>query len=527
MRRFAQLCVLGVAGLATLGTTATAQALDTGADVSQRPEPVASAPPTQDSDPPASGLRTAPTPPRVRYDIAGIEMTAMLAIGTTWYWLDKDNLADWDYDSWGERLTFDAFRYDNNAFPMNFIYHALSGTAYYGVSRANGLPMAAAYGYAFATSMTWELLLEFREKISINDAIVTPTAGLAYGEFFYQLGLYLSGGSNGSALHRLAAWTAGFPVQSHNLLRGAAAPEGRDRFGFADTHERRFRLAWHATHLRTGGDIEQRSLTDTGFHFEGELVALPGYLRRGHLQRILRGGALTRLQAEFGFAAGWSAFLEGETLLLGWHTQHIGDEPTATNPNEPSIGSAFTIGSTLLYRYRNEELGPWTDRVGTLSLPGLRSDAHLIVGEHTLGFSAQFHGDFAGIYAPNYREWEAAHPDARAKTILRKQSYFYGWGYSLRFEAHWRHPAFETGLRGYLGRHSSDEGLDRSQEQVLDDIEVTSRSWELEAWLRLRHAGSGAFLELLYRQRHRWTRLAGDRHHQRIEHLGLCFGLLR
>jgi hypothetical protein len=164
---------------------------------------------------------------RPRYGRAALEEAAALAAGAIWYWLDDRNIADWDYPSLKERLNGEAWRFDNNTFPINYAWHAVNGTGFHAIARANGLSMRASFGYGFATSMVWEYVLEFREKVSINDVVVTPGAGLAMGEFVYWLGAYL-----------------GYPGLGHEVVDGRG-PRRRDighrfelAYGFGgDVHE--------------------------------------------------------------------------------------------------------------------------------------------------------------------------------------------------------------------------------------------------------------------------------------------------
>ena len=98
-----------------------------------------------------------------------------LTAGVIWYWAEKQtNAVDWDYSSWIDRFSADAYRYDNNEFPMNFLFHPMAGSAFYGVARANELGILPSAGYAFATSFSWEYLIEFREKVKIEMAVSEP-----------------------------------------------------------------------------------------------------------------------------------------------------------------------------------------------------------------------------------------------------------------------------------------------------------------------------------------------------------------
>src|SRR5690606_10769561 len=63
------------------------------------------------------------------------ELSIILGVGTLWYWIERDrNVVDWDSGSWRQRFSREAYRFDNNSLGMNFLGHAMSGSAYYGIA---------------------------------------------------------------------------------------------------------------------------------------------------------------------------------------------------------------------------------------------------------------------------------------------------------------------------------------------------------------------------------------------------------
>src|SRR5690606_21954322 len=52
------------------------------------------------------------------------ELSIILGVGTLWYWIERDrNVVDWDLDSWRQRFSKEAYRFDNNSIGMNFLGH--------------------------------------------------------------------------------------------------------------------------------------------------------------------------------------------------------------------------------------------------------------------------------------------------------------------------------------------------------------------------------------------------------------------
>src|SRR5690606_8505193 len=77
--------------------------------------------PTRDE--PEETRRVVPRLPGPDYLRAGLEELAMLAGGTIWYLIDERNVLDWDFDSVEQRFREEAYRFDNNHFPINFVAH--------------------------------------------------------------------------------------------------------------------------------------------------------------------------------------------------------------------------------------------------------------------------------------------------------------------------------------------------------------------------------------------------------------------
>jgi hypothetical protein len=189
--------------------------------------------------------------------------------------------------------------------------------------------------------------------------------------------------------------------------------------------------------------------------------------------------------------------LYADTMLLGLYGQRISSQGT---------GAAMAAGINLAYRYADETLRPWKDQLGIAHLPGLGADAHLLGRHASLRVHARVHGDFAGLRAGPYPDWKAENPDAIDKSILRKQGYYYGWGWSGRAGAALTTRFATLGGEVFYGHYSSHEGLDRVQEQVTDDVEVDSTVLDAELWLRLPLAARW-YAELAAQSRRRHTRV--------------------
>lgn len=453
-----------------------------------------------------------------------LEMTLFLGVGTLAYWIQRDkNAFDWDYDGWTGRFEKEALRYDNNALGVNFIGHAMSGTAYYGFSRANRLGVFGALTSAFLTSFTWEFLLEFREKISINDTLVTPASGVVFGEFLYRLAQYVnSAPGGGGTKHRALKWSVGLPLAVHRAMDGEGdvpADQPADARGFDARMAARFRLAYGAGRAR-GGEGDPFLLHQVAF--DGTIVALPGYLRPGRFGTSFKDANITSLRLRGRFAGeGLGVTMGGDTVILGHHRQRI--DPSGSGPR----GLAAMLGMSMAYLYRADSYDDFQDQLALLGLPGLALDAHFFAGPAAVHLGLRMHGEFGGVRSAAFEDWLAANPDERAKTVLTRHSYYFGWGGSGRVNAEVHLPFVQLGAAARLGAWASREGLDRNQEELTADVRGRDRALDWEAWLRVLPFDFGLFLELTHRARHRWSWLEGFHRTQRLRQTHLSLGLLR
>lgn len=88
------------------------------------------------------------------------------------WWYNVSHLPVWDKDDWF----------------LNYVTHPYAGAVYYMGARSSGANAGHSFAYSFAMStFFWEYGIEaFAERPSIQDLIVTPTAGAILGEGFYK-----------------------------------------------------------------------------------------------------------------------------------------------------------------------------------------------------------------------------------------------------------------------------------------------------------------------------------------------------
>lgn len=386
-----------------------------------------------------------------------LEIGLGLAGGTLWYVLDDRNVFDWDEPSAKQRLTGEAWRFDNNRFVLNYVWHPLTGGGTYLLARGNRLGPWVSLGYTTAASTVWEAVIEFKEKISINDMLVTPLAGLVVGEFFHKLALHTSRPSSSDAL----AWTTGLSVHGHRQLDGLPAREVE---------------LWNDLRLgySFGLNVGDETSSSHRIEFDGQFVSLPGFLSTPRLERWFWQADFAALAVSLETTAtGVGADAFGETLAAGYHWQNL------VECAGRRCGHALSAGLGIAYHYRSSEALGYDDRLGLLQAPGLvLRYQHLAPLQ--LGLLARAYSIFGSMSSVSYPRWRLTNPSAHTKTVLEREAYFYGVGWASGVEGRlgWGAVELRIGLNGMqLG---SVQGLDRSQQRVSDDVSLQERV--VEGW---------------------------------------------
>jgi Domain of unknown function (DUF3943) len=433
------------------------------------------------------------------------EEVLFIGVGTTWYWLEREqNMFDWDKPSARQRFSLSSMRFDNNKFPINFVWHPLSGAAYYAAARTNGLSLLASSGYALGACLAWEYGIEFNEKVSINDLVFTPLPSISLGEFYSRLALYLGRGPGrfGPA-KKAVAWSFGLLQTAHDAFDGVSSytDDEPDALGYGASTHHRFEALVGAGSQSVAGSA-QHGVSE--LRLDGELVSIPRFGRAGRFRRLLRDGDFVR----FGLhtvqgAAGQELEVTNDLTLLGGYVQRISDALR---------GGSIFVGTSLGYRYRKQRLIGFSDDLALTRLPGLALDGLWRSGEVVLRTRIRVHPEFAGVRARAYDDYLRANPDVVPKTTLGRAGYLYAFGVSTRADVELALGAYVSlgALVDYVYLDSV-EGLDRNQEELTADPKGVDRVLDVEGSLRVYPLGRARRLlvELGFMQRKRSSTLAG------------------
>jgi Domain of unknown function (DUF3943) len=393
------------------------------------------------------------------YGRAALELGGVLAVGTTYYWIVSDpNKVDWDYVDIGDRATHVDVKFDNNMFRTNFLLHPLAGTMTYWLSRVNGLDIYWAIANSALSSATFEFVLEWLEKPSINDLVVTPVGGIAGGEFFFHLGDYLNSAfGRDNAFQRALAFSLGLPEAIHHPLDGveSAPPATPDALGYSSAYWHRFGLGFGAASVTndSGARAEVYDLV-----FDVDLVAMPGFLRpgtfgvafhqgnftEGHLRTSVNGGLLK--DADLRIAAN----------LVGHYAQDWqGAEGTLR-------GSASMLAASVEMRYVDRWLLGRRDQFSIFHFLGPSAKAWLSPGGGLMAKTeGRLHLDLAGIRSPAYEKLAREEGSVGTKSVLQLQNYYQGLGASGRLSGSLGFAGVEMGGYVAYGTYRSIDGLDR------------------------------------------------------------------
>lgn len=412
---------------------------------------------------------------------AALESALGLGIGTTWYWLDDEtNRVDWDNPEIRERLNGDAWRFDNNSFAINSIAHPLTGAGFYVLARTNNLGPGWSYVNSFGFSLLWELGIEFKEKFSVNDQLVTPLAGMSIGEFAYRMGRFLNEVNDPTALQNTLRFGLALGESGHRVWDGVAprAFGAVDANGYGTDMWHRFDVGYSLAL----GDGTGSPPPVHAHHFSGEFAAMPGYHAVGRAERWFYQLEFSRLDLETSVStSGGGIAVESEVVIAG-HYFHDYERVRERRLD----GVSTVVGVNVAHAYRSTTARGFDERYAPLSLPGVATKLWLAEGDLRVEARARANMDFTTMSALAYPNWSLENLEARGKTVLRKQGYFYGFGPSAAAEGTLSFRALQ--LYGSLLAASvhSTEGIDRSQEEITVDERAHSTVLEWDAGARVR-----------------------------------------
>lgn len=384
-----------------------------------------------------------------------LELSATIGVGTTWYWVNEERqVADWDYPSWKEKLTFDTdiMIFDTNDFEVNYTWHTFAGGSSHLLGRSNGLSIGQSFAFGTLASVFWEYGIEARELISLNDLLMTNTTGLPTGEFFHRVAQYVNQGQEGLGWDA-ARWTLGVGHTAHAVIDGK--PVAQD---LALTPDVRWYYSLESADItRQDGDAAEQTASSLQHTvgFDGRMVAFDGYMQPGSRQEWFGAANFTDFGISHSRGQGYATRANASTLLAGWRHQNI--------PEDGSLGTTLNVATSVGYSYNREEYGIWQNRLAGLHAPGLAAEGELLGAGWTLRGDLNVSFDLMGINSQSWQQFKDERVDELGKSILQSTGYYYGYGASTRANASLEVSRFTLGASLFAGRYTSIEGYDREK----------------------------------------------------------------
>ncbi len=425
------------------------------------------------------------------YIRAALEVGLVLGLGSLQYGMEQGNSTDWDlnYDwpSFRSKLTGDGVSFDTNRFDTNMLTHPVSGLLYYWAARGNRLPIYTAALYSFAGSTLWEYVGELREKVSINDMIVTPLAGVSVGESFAQLGGYFDRGRK-NVLTGSLAWLFGAPKRLHDAIDGdiPAESDDTDALGFS-------RAAGHAFELGAGGGATRQSTSkviygDARFRLRTHLVNIPEYNYPTRASRFFHDGNVSTIEADTTVSSAGltDLWLNAEVAPLGWYEQSF-----VEGPDHALVGSRWFIGMTVGFDYalhdydRTEPTS--LDQISTVYAAGVRLEhARTFPSGFQVRTNLDVHPSFGAVRSLAIDDYFVhATSLASLPTVVREESYYYAWGATVGGEVEARYRGLRLGGSGRVDGFTSIDGFDRYPDRVSHVESLHDRRASLRGWTGL------------------------------------------
>jgi len=404
----------------------------------------------------------APTPQR-RLALAVVESVGLMLPATIYYWsttnLQKEDWElDWDWESWRTKLTsLDALIVDTGTWESNAMRHPIVGALSYQVGRANGYGPGVSTVFDFLSAMAWEYLVEFKERVSINDLVVNTASGFLIGEPLFQLGRVADDPGASWTRRGVAAIASPFYRLHDELGYRATAPVARAWS--------RLELGLGAGVTRDGGSTRPESRVAVDI----DLVRHRHYHAPGAGASWTSPGAWSRIDAEV------RASDDGVTgVRASSMTTYAGR--FWRDHDEDGRGADRFLGLAAGFDYDSRRLENEWDRTAVFHLIGPRLALGYRGAHHEVRWELAAYGDVAMVQAHAFGPVPPFSFDLTS--VLRARGYYYATGASAITRIGVLTPRWTGELEARAYQMWSIDGLDRVEmnggPNDLDDPELVA-----------------------------------------------------
>lgn len=403
-------------------------------------------------------------------------------------------IEDWQFElKWKDQkirfTSLKANKFDSNPFVTNWT-HGLSGATYYTMARYHRLNILESLLFELGSSFWWEYVTEWREVISVNDNFFSGIGGLPIGESLFRLGNYFV--NKPGALNKVLGYVFN-PVMGLNDLLGGK--KWRKRFAGLPFSKSCFDLYFGQKQVSFKGD---KGWSSPLFYigFETSLNTIPGYGNpdNGDSKRFIKEPIFSELcfDSTFGADSVEEYNFLSRVVIFGFFSQRI-KQDSSNNLRGYSFylgtGSAFDLFKKKAvayydkgqyhYDFTGEEQATqpteFTDKLAIINLIGPVLDLSLYAGRFKFWLSLGAYVDFALVNSMAINEYSTVYDlyNPRMKTTLSHYGYYYAFGYTLAAKGSVIYKNFEISGRLKYQYYDSIEGLDRFQDRVVDDCNVS------------------------------------------------------
>lgn len=437
-----------------------------------------------------------PGQPQAKVGRAFIEMGLNWGISAVNYNLKYSKfIEDWQFElTWKDQrrkwFTSEGLRLDSNNLRLNWT-HAWSGAIYYSWARTNRLGVLPSFLFSSGGSLLWEYLAEWREISSINDHVYTWMGGPAIGEPLFQIADHFR--RRRGVLSRLAQTLVNPPLSFNDLLDGRSRLPRLPGNNAAD-----FRLALGGKQGPVSPASGSRGHAQADLDLR--LVSLPGCGRpgagSGFSRRPLASGYRVALSFDRDLIEEFSA--STRCVLGGWWQRNVREDGAGLRGSEWWLGAVTAwdfFQKKPVAAYDGHELGMterwfererptrYVDKFSTMHLIGPAFDWTGYAGRLSARLAVEATFDFGMVNSLAYNDYTALHDPWGVKTTLHNWGYYYSLGHTLGGRLDLRLGALraEAGLKTQAFR--SIQGLDRYQDQLLDDSPLRDSRFSYDAAL--------------------------------------------
>ncbi len=436
------------------------------------------------------------------------------------YWSEYTAwIEDWQFElKWEDQkirfTSFEANRFDSNPFITNWT-HGVSGAIYYTFARYHRLSPIECLLFEMSSSFWWEYVTEWREVISVNDNFFSGVGGLPIGESFFRLSMLLRGKKS---IASKALGTLCNPLIS--LCDMFGGKKWRNNFNDLENARSYFQLYGGNKQVSYTGDAPQPGNLFT-IGMESAIYTIPGYGEPSDkkVSLFLKDTLVSEIDLDitFGIRGAEEFSLYTQAIILGHFSQHLRDHKAGGMSGYSlflGAGSAFDLFKKKAVVYYDEsqyhfdftggeqaELPTkFTDKLAIINLVGPVFDLSLYSGSLKYHMKLGAYFDFALVNSLALNKYSEDHDiyNPRKKTTLIHYGYYYAFGYTLAAQAQLSFGNLESGGKCKYQSYNSIEGLDRFQDEVVDDINVTDSRWMYKIFLGYRIPRSPLKIVLAY-----------------------------